>query len=95
MPSELTWHDRKRGRAGRAGERRDVEGFERVFNVIGWIGFLAIIPLALDVFGMPQRRACGKASGPLRHQGLPDAGLLRAGLRPRDLRQRPDSSLLC
>ena len=40
--------------AGQGRGRRDVEGFERVFNVIGWIGFLAIIPLALDVFGMPQ-----------------------------------------
>ncbi len=41
-----------RARDGRP--QQDVEGFERVFNVIGWIGFLAILPVALDVFGFPQ-----------------------------------------
>jgi hypothetical protein len=39
---------------GQGGRHEDVEGFERVFNVVGWIGFLAILPIALDVFGFPQ-----------------------------------------
>ena len=33
---------------------QQIAGFERIFNVIGWIGFLAIIPVALKVFGVPE-----------------------------------------
>ncbi len=43
-----------RAEPGQGGRRQDIEGFERVFNVIGWIGFLAILPIALGVFGFPQ-----------------------------------------
>ena len=34
-----------------------IAGFERIFNVVGWIGFLAIIPVALKVFGVPEAQA--------------------------------------
>jgi len=33
---------------------QEIEGFERVFNFLGWLGFLAIVPMALEVFGYPQ-----------------------------------------
>jgi hypothetical protein len=32
----------------------EIEGFERVFDVVGWLGFLAVVPVALRVFGLPQ-----------------------------------------
>ena len=38
----------------RNSDERDIQGFERVFNIIGWIGFLAIVPIALSAFGVPQ-----------------------------------------
>ncbi len=34
--------------------RQEIEGFERFFNIFGWLGFLAILPVALGVFGFPQ-----------------------------------------
>ena len=34
-------------------ENHQIKGYERVFNVIGWVGFLAIIPIALNAFGNP------------------------------------------
>jgi hypothetical protein len=41
-------------RPGDGGGRgaQEIEGFERIFNVVGWLGFVAILPIALDVFGI-------------------------------------------
>jgi hypothetical protein len=39
---------------GAGGDRggQEIAGYERIFNVIGWLGFIAILPIALDVFGV-------------------------------------------
>ena len=33
-------------------EENDIKGWERIFNILGWLGFIAIIPVALKVFGV-------------------------------------------
>jgi hypothetical protein len=40
--------------SGNRGDRggQEIAGFERIFNVVGWLGFIAILPIALDVFGV-------------------------------------------
>ena len=41
---------------------QEIEGFERIFNFVGWIGFLAIVPIALGVFGFPQLQELAEKS---------------------------------
>ena len=34
-------------------DRNRIIGYERVFNIIGWLGFIAVLPIALNLFGLP------------------------------------------